>query len=87
MFNTNSFTFTAAALTKDVELPYYYVEKKVDGRSAIQFERLVGEMTRFLPSQFLRVKRTGRDSRFFPVKTPEDLDAGREDIAELYPNG
>ena len=85
VFNTNTFTFTAAALNRDFDLAYYYVEKKVDGRTAVQFERLVGELTRFLPTQFVKVKRSGRDNRFFPIKTPEDLEAGREDIAELYP--
>ena len=48
-------------------------------------ERLVGEMTRFLDSNFLRVKRSGSENRFLPVKTPADLDSAREEICELYP--
>ena len=51
---------------------------------APEVERLIGETTRFLKSNFLRVKRTGPDSRFFPVKTPDDLDAGRDEIRAMY---
>ncbi len=84
VFNTNTFHFSAEALQRDFELGWYYVEKKVDGRTAVQVERLVGEMTRFLRSQFVRVKRTGTASRFFPIKAPDDLEAGREEIATMY---
>ncbi|MEO0480395.1 MAG: UTP--glucose-1-phosphate uridylyltransferase [Planctomycetota bacterium] len=84
VFNTNTFTFDAAALDRDFDLGWYFVEKKVEGEKAIQIERLVGEMTRFLKSNFLRVKRTGKDSRFYPVKTPDDLEAGREEISAMY---
>ncbi|MGE0142157.1 MAG: UTP--glucose-1-phosphate uridylyltransferase [Planctomycetota bacterium] len=83
VFNTNTFHFSADALDRDFELGWYYVEKKVDGKVAVQVERLVGEMTRFLRSQFVRVKRTGPSSRFFPIKTPEDLVAGKDEIASL----
>ncbi|MGA1605788.1 MAG: UTP--glucose-1-phosphate uridylyltransferase [Planctomycetota bacterium] len=85
VFNTNTFHFAAESLDRDFDLGWYYVEKKVDGRKAVQVERLIGEMTRFLKSNFLRVKRTGPSSRFFPIKTPEDLDAGREEIAAMFP--
>jgi UTP--glucose-1-phosphate uridylyltransferase len=84
VFNTNTFHFSAAALDRDFDLGWYFVEKKVDGRSAVQVERLIGELTKFLKSNFLRVKRTGPSSRFFPIKTPDDLDAGRDEIAAMY---
>ncbi|MBK8975388.1 MAG: UTP--glucose-1-phosphate uridylyltransferase [Planctomycetes bacterium] len=84
VFNTNTFHFDAASLDRDFDLGYYFVEKKVDGRKAIQIERLIGEMTRFLKARFVRVKRTGVDSRFFPIKTREDLTTGREEIELLY---
>jgi UTP--glucose-1-phosphate uridylyltransferase len=85
VFNTNTFTLDAPALRHDVPLDYYYVEKKVGGRVAVQFERLLGEVTRTLPSSYLRVPRDGTASRFHPVKTPEDLATGRAAIAAMYP--
>lgn len=84
VFNTNTFHFAAAALDREFDLGWYYVEKKVDGRRAVQVERLIGEMTKFLKSNFVRVKRTGPSSRFFPVKTPDDLEAGRDEIAAMF---
>ena len=74
VFNTNTFTLDAAAIDRDFELPYYRVEKKVDGQTVVQFERLVGELTAFLPSQFVEVERSGPDSRFIAVKDPSDLE-------------
>jgi len=84
VFNTNTFHFSAAALDRDFDLGWYYVEKTVEGSTAVQVERLIGEMTRHLATQFVKVKRTGRDNRFLPVKTPDDLQAAREEIADLY---
>jgi len=85
VFNTNTFTFTAQALQEDVDLGWYYVAKTVENRKAVQMERLVGEMTRFFDSNFLRVNRSGAENRFLPVKTPSDLESSREEISELYP--
>jgi UTP--glucose-1-phosphate uridylyltransferase len=73
VFNTNTFFLDARAIDRDFELPYYRVEKKVDGAPVIQFERLVGELTAFVPSRFVVVPRDGEDCRFIPVKEPEDL--------------
>ena len=70
---------------EDVDLGWYYVSKTVEKRKAVQMERLVGEMTRFFDSNYLRVKRTGVENRFLPVKTPDDLESSREEIGELYP--
>ncbi len=84
VFNTNTFHFRAEALNRDFDLGWYYVEKSVGDRKAVQIERLIGELTKHLSSNFVRVKRMGQESRFFPVKTPEDLEAGREEIAEMY---
>lgn len=83
-FNTNTFTFSADALDRDFPLGWYYVEKKVEDQTAIQVERLIGELTRFLTSSFLRVRRSGPETRFLPIKTPDDLEAAREEIQELY---
>jgi len=84
VFNTNTFHFATRALDRDFELGWYFVEKKVEGRPAVQIERLVGEMTRFLKSHFIRVRRTGPTSRFFPIKAPDDLKAGQDEIREMY---
>jgi UTP--glucose-1-phosphate uridylyltransferase len=81
VFNTNTFLLDAAAIDRDFELPFYRVEKNVDGRTAIQFERLVGELTAFVPSRFVEVARTGEDGRFLPAKDPEELQRRLEDIA------
>jgi UTP--glucose-1-phosphate uridylyltransferase len=87
VFNTNTFTFTAQALDRDFDLGWYYVEKEVEGRRAVQMEHLIGELTAQLTTNFLQVRRNGRDTRFLPVKTPEDLAAARDEIAEIYDDG
>jgi UTP--glucose-1-phosphate uridylyltransferase len=87
VFNCNTFTFNAAALDRDFDLGWYFVEKTVDGRKAVQIEHLVGEVTRWLATNWLRVARTGPDTRFLPVKTPEDLAAARAEIAAIYGDG
>lgn len=84
VFNSNTFTFTAQALDREFDLGWYYVEKTVEGRKAVQIEHLIGELTAHLTTIFLQVRRNGRDTRFLPVKTPEDLDAARDEIAEIY---
>jgi UTP--glucose-1-phosphate uridylyltransferase len=81
VFNTNTFVLNAAAIDRDFDLPFYRVEKSVDGRTALQFERLVGELTAFVPSRFVEVARTGEDGRFLPAKDPEELARRLEDIA------
>ncbi len=73
VFNTNTFVLDAAAIDTDFALPFYKVDKKVEGATAIQFERLVGELTAFLPTGFLEVPRDGVQSRFLPAKDPEEL--------------
>lgn len=84
VFNTNTFTFSAEALDRDFDLGWYYVEKEVDGRNAVQVEHLIGEMTAHLSTNFLQVRRSGSRSRFLPVKTPEDLQAAVGEIAAMY---
>ena len=74
-FNTNTLWFRASALDRDFPLTWFPVEKHVtlsDGqeRTIVQFERLIGQVTEFLPAAYLEVDR--RD-RFLPVKTRADL--------------
>ncbi len=80
VFNTNTLVLDAAAIDRDFDLTWFAVEKQVDGRTAIQFEHLVGQLTAFLPSHFLRVERKGPEGRFAPVKDPSELERRRDEI-------
>ncbi|MCK5945127.1 MAG: UTP--glucose-1-phosphate uridylyltransferase [Planctomycetes bacterium] len=80
VFNCNTMTFTAAALTRPVELGRYYVQKNVEGRAAVQIEHLIGEMTAHLTTNWLRIPREGARSRFLPIKKPDELQTMRADI-------
>ncbi|MBK6694624.1 MAG: UTP--glucose-1-phosphate uridylyltransferase [Myxococcales bacterium] len=74
VFNTNTFLVDAAALDEAaIDWTWFRVEKAAHGRKAIQFERLVQELTRALPAAYVRVPRDGGTSRFLPVKDPEEL--------------
>jgi hypothetical protein len=70
----NSFLFSLEALRGDHELSWFYVEKQVEGRTAVQMERLVNELTALYPTAFLAVPRGGALGRFLPAKTPQDLE-------------
>jgi UTP--glucose-1-phosphate uridylyltransferase len=59
---------------------FFEVEKKVDGKPAVQFERLVQEITAYLPSTYLVVPRDGAGSRFLPVKDYDELARRRANI-------
>lgn len=83
LFNTNTFVMDAEAVDRDFDLTFFRVEKKVGGRTAIQFERLVGELTSFLPTHFLEVERSGPDGRFQPAKDPEELERRLPDIEAI----
>jgi UTP--glucose-1-phosphate uridylyltransferase len=81
-FNTNTFICDAAALDQPhADWSWFRVEKTVDGRAAIQFERLVGELTSWLDSRFLLVPREGAASRFLPAKSWDELGRSRAQIA------
>ena len=83
VFNTNTFVFELDALGGEYDLTWLYVEKTVSGRPAVQLEQLVNELSRFLPTTYLDVQRDGPRGRFFPVKTPADLEAARGPLREL----
>ncbi len=81
VFNTNTFLVNARALAKThVEWSFFEVSKKVDGKPAIQFERLLQELTAALDTIYIRVPRTGADARFLPVKDPQELDLRKGEI-------
>jgi len=73
VFNTNTLALEPAAIDRDFPLTWFAVRKKVDGRDAVQFERLVGELTALLPCAFVRVPRYGVEGRFQPAKDPAEL--------------
>jgi len=81
VFNTATYIFNAKALTGNFELPFYYVEKKVKDKKVIQFERLAGDLSIFLKSEYVVVNRS---ERFFPIKTPQDLENSREKLKARF---
>lgn len=72
VFNTASYAFQAQALSRSFELPWYVVEKQVDGRTAIQFEHLAGDLSAVLSCKVVEVPRA---ERFWPVKDQGELPA------------
>ena len=82
VFNTANYVFTAEALARDFELPWYVVEKKVDGQKVIQFEHLAGDLSTQLSASFLRVD---REERFLPVKNVEDVPGVQAILARRWP--
>jgi UTP--glucose-1-phosphate uridylyltransferase len=81
VFNTNTFLVRAEPLLKHpLTWTYFEVEKKVDNRPAIQFERLLQEITAQMPSTYLEVSRDGAASRFLPVKDFDELAKRRANI-------
>jgi UTP--glucose-1-phosphate uridylyltransferase len=85
VFNTNTFVVKAEPLeTAHIDWNWFEVEKKVDGKVAVQFERLLQELTAAMPAACLRVPREGVASRFLPVKDVSELEQRRgaiEDVA------
>jgi UTP--glucose-1-phosphate uridylyltransferase len=81
VFNTNTFHARARALLEhDGDWTWFVVEKEVDGRPAIQRERLLGELTSHLDTRFVQVPRTGPQSRFLPVKDHDELAARQPEM-------
>jgi UTP--glucose-1-phosphate uridylyltransferase len=73
LFNTNTLWVDLDALEGQYPWTWCVVAKKVDGREAIQFERLVGELTWWNDTRYLHVERYGAGSRFLPIKELDDL--------------
>ncbi len=84
VFNTNVIHFDAKALLElDMPWTFFTVTKKVEGRSVIQYERLVNELTSVLPTKYLHLPRTGTEARFLPVKDNEELQARAPEILAI----
>jgi UTP--glucose-1-phosphate uridylyltransferase len=79
-FNTNTFLIQASVFEDPPALDAYPVRKQVGGRSVVQFERILGEVTHFVDTTFLVVEAEGDASRFIPVKRREDLSVKRAQI-------
>jgi UTP--glucose-1-phosphate uridylyltransferase len=86
VFNTNTFVFNAQMLLNPVDLDWFAVKKKVNGRDAVQFERLVGQLTEFVDVSWLVVKREGPDSRFIPIKMVSDIQEKQESLQAILKN-
>jgi UTP--glucose-1-phosphate uridylyltransferase len=84
VFSTNTFLVNATALDGlKMDWTYVEVEKKINDRPAIQFERIVNEMTTALTPHLLRVPRDGVASRFLPVKDTAELERRRPEIEAI----
>jgi UTP--glucose-1-phosphate uridylyltransferase len=83
LFNTNTLWIDVAALEQPADYTWSVARKSVDGREAIQLERLVGELTWWHASRYVHVPRDGVESRFVPVKDTDDLAAAQEQIAAI----
>jgi hypothetical protein len=68
------------ALAEPIDLTWLVAIKDVDGRTAVQFERMYHELSAFVDTTFLVVPRDGTRSRFVPVKEPADLVAAQEQL-------
>jgi UTP--glucose-1-phosphate uridylyltransferase len=81
VFSTNTLLVDAASLDEaPVKWSWFHVEKNAYGRKAVQFERLIQELTKALPAAYIRVPREGVESRFLPVKDPDELTRRRPTI-------
>jgi UTP--glucose-1-phosphate uridylyltransferase len=92
---TNTMWFSLGALAEELSIPPYLVRKRVDGRDSLTFEKVTCEAsgirradgTPRLSLSLVRVPRDGLRGRFFPVKTPQDLEAIRPALAERVQQG
>jgi len=84
VFNTNTAVVSLDAVAEPVELSWLVAVKEVDGRRAVQLERLYHELSAHVPTTYLEVPRSGPEGRFFPVKEPADLERVREELARRH---
>lgn len=69
VFNTATYIFEASVLEQGFDLPWYVVDKEVDGEKVLQFEHLAGDLSRELDILCVKIK---RETRFLPVKKQSD---------------
>ncbi|MCP4870380.1 MAG: hypothetical protein GY898_16880 [Proteobacteria bacterium] len=80
VFNTNTLWLRTDALDQEFPLRWYVVHKQAGGRPVVQFERLVGQLSWFLNTEWVNVPR----SRFLPVKTPADLESVAPELKRMF---
>ena len=85
VFNTNTALVDIDALDEDYDLTWLYVQKTVDGRDAVQLERLVPRgVRRSSPTQYLEVPRRGpRRARLCRSRRRPISSAREDDLREL----
>jgi UTP--glucose-1-phosphate uridylyltransferase len=84
VFNTNTFLVRADPLLHARGASTWFeVEKTVGNDVAVQFERLLQELTAAMPAAYVRVPRTGVESRFLPVKDYGELESRRDEIRAI----
>jgi UTP--glucose-1-phosphate uridylyltransferase len=84
VFSTNTFLVNADALEGlSMNWTYVEVEKKIGDRNAVQFERIVNEITSAIEPRLLRVPREGVEARFLPVKDTAELERRQPEIEAI----
>lgn len=83
VFNTNTLYINVEVLKNPGALTWFAATKSVDARVCVQFERLIGELTAFHSSAYIRVPREGELSRFEPIKEASDVAARRDQLEKV----
>ena len=84
VFNTNTFLVKAdALLNTKFSWNWFEVRKTVEGRPAVQFERLLQEISSQLETKLIEVPREGSASRFLPVKDHAELAAREHELRAM----
>lgn len=83
LFNTNTLWIDLDALEGEHPWTWCAARKSVEGRDAIQFERLIGELTWWNDTRYLHVTRAGAGSRFLPIKEFDDLARNRDALVAM----
>lgn len=81
--NTNTLLINAEIFTTPTALNYFDVQKNVNGTPLIQFELLIGELSKFVEATMLLVEAEGPNSRFEPMKSLSDIDERREAVRQI----
>jgi hypothetical protein len=81
--NTNTLVINAEIFKTPVALNYFDVEKNVNGIPLIQFELLIGELSRFVEATMLLVEAEGLNSRFEPMKSLSDIEQRRDSVRRI----
>lgn len=82
-FNANTLYLDMSCFSTTYDLSWFVVRKRVEEGDVIQFERLAGQLTAFLPWRCRVVAREGEESRFAPIKDKATLHRLREGLWEI----